>query len=224
MNNNNFNIVVLISGQGTTLQAIIDEIDEHELDYTIQAVISNIPGVKGLERADNAGIPSFAIPRDKQGDRKDYDRQLQDKIDEYKPDLIVLAGFMHVLSDEFVKHYEGSIINIHPSLLPLYRGTNTYQCALEAEEKHHGTSVHFVTHELDGGPLIAQVSFPIKDNDTVETLRVRTQDIERLLYPTIIQWFAAEQVRWNNGKVEWLDKDLAHMAEAGFIQFVEDEI
>ncbi len=214
---NNFNIVVLISGNGSTLQAIIDAIHDKKLNAHISAVISNHPNVYGLERAEKAGIHHDVVSRPKHQDRNEYDKELQKKIAAYKPDLIVLAGFMHILSPDFVKHFEGKIINIHPSLLPHYRGVNTYERALAANETTHGTTIHFVTEELDGGPLIAQISFDIQPEDNHETLRERTQTLERLIYPKVIEWLASKQLRWSNGKVEWLNKDLAAKTHQGFL-------
>ena len=219
-----FNIVVLISGNGSTLQAIIDAIAKQQLHANISAVISNKADAYGLQRAQQAHIPTEVISHQEYNNREQYDQILQQHLDAYQPDLIVLAGFMRILSKEFVKHYTGRIINIHPSLLPAYRGTNTYERALAAKEKLHGTSVHFVTDELDGGPLIAQVSLPILTDDNPTNLQKRTQQLEHQLYPQVINWLATKKVAWKNNKVMWDDGELSKKASEGFVQLSSEEL
>ncbi|MFI4954638.1 MAG: phosphoribosylglycinamide formyltransferase [Gammaproteobacteria bacterium] len=203
---NNFKLIILISGNGSTLQAIINAIKHQQLHAEISAVISNRADAYGLERAQQANIPTQVISHKDYPTREQFDQALQKTIDAYAPNLVVLAGFMRILTPKFVTHYLGRLINIHPSLLPAYRGTHTYERALAANEQQHGTSVHYVTEELDGGPLIAQTSLPILPEDTAETLRVRTQQLEHRFYPQVIEWIATQQVSWCDGKVLWLNK------------------
>lgn len=174
-------IVVLISGEGSNLQAIIDAMHASKLDVSIQAVISNKPDAYGLIRAEQYQIPKHVIRSE---------TELHTLLHHYNPELIVLAGFMRVLSKEFVTTYAGKIINIHPSLLPKYRGLNTHERVLANKEAFHGTSIHFVTEQLDGGPVIAQQKVKVETADTRESLRERIVAIEHLLYPKIIQLLA----------------------------------
>lgn len=191
---NDFNIVVLISGNGSNLQAIIDAIAAGKINGRIVAVISDQVDAYGLERAESAGIKTEVLLAKDHTDRASYDNALQTCIDRYQPQLIVLAGFMRILGKALVKHFHGRVINIHPSLLPNYRGLHTHERVLEAGEKYHGTSVHFVTEELDGGPLIAQETIEITEKDTPETLKQRIQTVEHQLYPKIIAYFAEKRL------------------------------
>jgi len=183
-------IVVLISGNGSNLQAIIDAIREQQLPVEIRAVISNEPGAYGLIRARRAGIPTEVLDHRNFASREDYDRALQVLIDKYHPGLVVLAGFMRILTPGFVQHYQGRMLNIHPSLLPRYQGLNTHQRVLEAGDSVHGVSVHFVTPELDGGPVILQAEVPVHPGDTAQDLAARVHQQEHLIYPLVIRWFA----------------------------------
>jgi phosphoribosylglycinamide formyltransferase-1 len=183
-------IVVLISGSGSNLQSIIDA----ELPITIRAVISNRADAYGLTRAEQAGIPTAVLDHKAYPDRESYDAALQELIDSYQPGLLVLAGFMRILSDGFVRHYEGRMMNIHPSLLPKYRGLNTHARAIEAGDAEAGCSVHFVTPELDSGPLIAQARVPIREDDTPESLAARVLEQEHLIYPEAIRRFAEGEI------------------------------
>lgn len=187
-------LVVLISGNGSNLQAIIDEIKNNNLPAQIVAVISNKADAYGLERANKAGIEHFVLSHQGFADREQYDLALKNIIDELHPDLIILAGFMRILSNEFVEHYLHKMMNIHPSLLPKYKGLNTHQRALDAGDKEHGCSVHFVTPELDDGPVILQATVPIKNNDTAETLAARVHEQEHLIYPEAIRLFAENKI------------------------------
>ena len=193
-------IVVLISGNGGNLQAIIDQA-KRDLPVEIRAVISNSPGVFGLERARNAGIPAHVVDHGKFGDRREFDKELMAVIDQYAPELVVLAGFMRILGNGFVNHYRGRMLNIHPSLLPSYRGLNTHQRALAAGDTVHGVSVHFVTNELDGGPVIIQASVPILAGDDVEKLSARVRKQEHIIYPQVIRWFAEGRLRLEGDKI-----------------------
>jgi phosphoribosylglycinamide formyltransferase-1 len=183
-------VVVLISGRGSNLQSVIDSAARGELDIALRAVISNRPNAGGLERARRAGIPALVVDHCAFPDRRSFDRALAVAIDAYRPQLVVLAGFMRVLSDVFVRHYAGRMINIHPSLLPAYRGLDTHQRVLAAGEQEHGASVHFVTPELDGGPVIAQARVPVHAGDDPETLASRVLEQEHQLLPQVLGWIA----------------------------------
>lgn len=193
-------IVVLVSGNGTNLQAIIDACETSMNDGKVTAVFSNKATAYGLERGKKAGAAAVFVDPKAYETREAYDRALMQQIDEYAPDLIVLAGFMRILSSEFVRHYLGRMINIHPSLLPKYPGLNTYQRAIHAGDEEHGTSVHFVTEQLDGGPVILQAKVPIFDEDTVDTLTDRVQTQEHRIYPLVVQWFVEDRLEMREGK------------------------
>ncbi len=194
-------IVVLISGSGSNLQAIIDNIASKEIDANIAAVISNRPGVKGLERAEQAGIATHVLDHKEYESRETFDVAMMRQIDDHQPDLIVLAGFMRILTSDFVRHYEGRMLNIHPSLLPKYRGLHTHQRALDAGDSEHGVTVHFVTEELDGGPLILQAIVPVCDGDSADDLAERVLKQEHIIYPMAIKWFSEGRLSFQNGQV-----------------------
>lgn len=203
-------VVVLISGNGSNLQAIIDACDSSIKDGKVTAVFSNKATAYGLERAKKADAkPVFIDPADFES-RTAYDVELMRQIDTFNPDLVVLAGFMRILSDGFVRHFKGRMINIHPSLLPKYPGLNTYQRAILAGDEEHGTSVHFVTEQLDGGPVILQAKVPIFDGDSIETLTERVQTQEHRIYPLVVQWFVEERLTMQDGKA-YLDGELLGM-------------
>ena len=187
-------LVVLISGNGSNLQAIIDNITNNNLPAQIVAVISNKADAYGLERAKKAGIEQQVLSHKDYSDRNQYDLALKELIDGYQPDLIILAGFMRILSNKFVEHYFHKMMNIHPSLLPKYKGLNTHQRAIDAGDKEHGCSVHFVTPELDDGPVILQATVKIKENDTAETLAQRVHEQEHRIYPEAIRMFAEKTI------------------------------
>ncbi|MDX1695766.1 MAG: phosphoribosylglycinamide formyltransferase [Ketobacteraceae bacterium] len=176
-------MVVLISGSGTNLQAIIDANEKGAIPGRIAAVISNRPDAGGLRRAGKHGVPGLVIDHRAFNSREAFDEQVMAAIDAFNPRLVVLAGFMRILTEAFVNHYEGRLINIHPSLLPLFKGLNTHQRAIEAGESEHGCSTHFVTYELDGGPVIGQRRVPVLESDTPESLASRVQKEEHILYP-----------------------------------------
>lgn len=188
-------LVVLISGNGSNLQAIIDNIANKNLPAQIVAVISNKANAYGLERAKKAGIPQHVLSHKDFTDRQQYDLALKNLIDTYQPNLIILAGFMRILSNEFVEHYLHKMMNIHPSLLPKHKGLNTHQRAIDAGDKEHGCSVHFVTPELDDGPVILQAKVKIKDDDTAETLAERVHKQEHIIYPKAIRLFAENKIK-----------------------------
>ena len=187
-------LVVLVSGSGSNLQAIIDASSNPDYPAEIVAVISNIEGVKGLERAEKAGIPTAVLDHKNFPDRESYDFALRELIDSYHPEIIVLAGFMRILTDEFVNTYLGKMLNIHPSLLPKYKGLNTHQKAIDAGDERHGATVHFVTPDLDSGPLIIQAEVPVLANDTSESLAARVLEKEHQIYPQAIEWLASGRI------------------------------
>ena len=205
MHNNNLSVVVLISGNGSNLQALLDSSSAG--NYRISGVVSNKSDAYGLQRAEQSNIPTTVVEHRRFANRDLFDKALSEAIDVYEPGLIVLAGFMRILSANFVKRYNGKILNIHPSLLPNYPGTNTHQRVLDAGEKLHGVSVHFVTEELDGGPVIAQRSIAIESIDDAETLALRIQDKEHLLYPAVVSWFADGRLQLEANDA-FLDKQL----------------
>ncbi len=194
-------IVVLISGFGSNLQAILDAINEKNLDAEVIAIISNRSKAKGLNRAREQNIPAYVIPSRKNQSREDYDKRLSEVINRLNPNLVVLAGFMRILSEEFVNQFTGKLINIHPSLLPKYKGLDTHQRAKDAGDRQHGCSVHFVTPELDGGPVIAQAIVLIEKNDDIASLSAKVQEQEHKLYPLVVEWFANKQLELLEDKI-----------------------
>ena len=195
-------VVVLISGQGSNLQVLIDAAQSGSLAIEIRAVFSNRAGAYGLERARQAGIPAASIVPADFADNEHYEHALAAAIDRCSPGLIVLAGFMRILSAAFVRHYRGRMFNIHPSLLPKYRGLHTHRRALEAGDKLHGASVHFVTEELDGGPVVVQGEIDVHAGDDEQSLASRVQEIEHVIYPQAIRLFASGRLRMQNGRAE----------------------
>jgi len=182
-------LVVLISGGGSNLQAIIDAA-ARGLPVELRAVISNRADAQGLVRAERAGIPTRVVEHRDYAGREQYDQALMKQIDRYRPGLVALAGFMRILGPGFVRHYRGRLMNIHPSLLPRFRGLHTHQRALDAGHSRHGASVHFVTEELDGGPLIVQAQVPVLPGDDADRLAARVLEREHQIYPLAIRWFA----------------------------------
>ena len=205
-------IVVLISGKGSNLQAMIDDIHDDEIDASVVAVISNKPEAYGLQRAEQADIKTIVVNSKNSASRDEYDLELQQTIDLLQSDLVVLAGFMRILSDNFVNHFHGKLINIHPSLLPKYQGLNTHQRVLDAGDTHHGASVHFVIPELDSGPLILQAEVALLDDDSVETLAKRVHKQEHIIYPLVIKWFSEGRVKMVGNKTIKDGKELSHDA------------
>jgi phosphoribosylglycinamide formyltransferase-1 len=187
-------LVVLISGRGSNLQAILDGAVSGELPVDIRAVISNRPGVLGLERARQAGVTAVTLDHQAFPDRSAFETTLTALIDHHRPDLVILAGFMRVLTAEFVDHYRGRLLNIHPSLLPKFRGLHTHERAIAAGEREHGASVHFVTPELDSGPVILQARVPVLPGDDPDGLAARILEQEHRIYPLAIRWFAEGRI------------------------------
>jgi phosphoribosylglycinamide formyltransferase-1 len=206
-------IVVLLSGNGSNLQDIIDEISRQKINAKIVAVIANQKTAYGLTRAENAGIPAICIDHKSFASREDYDTQMASCINEYNPNLIVLAGFMRILTPEFVENYQGRMLNIHPSLLPKYKGLHTHQRAIDAGDEEHGASVHFVTPELDGGPVVLQSKVPIFEQQDTQELADRVQQQERQMYPLVIKWFCEDRLKMIDNKAV-LDNQI--LAEEGY--------
>jgi len=199
-------IAVLISGSGSNLQALIDHQQTHSDLYQIVLVISNKADAYGLQRAEKAGIEHTVIDHKLFTDRESFDAELQSVLDQCQVDLVVLAGFMRILTEGFTRHFLGRMLNIHPSLLPKYPGLHTHQRALDAGDKEHGLSVHFVTPELDGGPAILQAKVCIEDDDTVESLQNKVHQQEHLAYPLVVQWFAEGRLKFEDGQA-WFNQN-----------------
>lgn len=199
---NPLRVVVLISGSGSNLQALIDGVAAGNLPIEIVAVISNRPDVMGLSRAANAGIQTLVLDHKGFASREAFDQELMRAIDSYTPGLVVLAGFMRILTPEFTHHYLGRMLNIHPSLLPKFQGLHTHQRAIDAGETQHGVTVHFVTAELDGGPAIVQAVVPVIKTDDANLLARRVQRQEHVIYPLAVKWFAQGDLRMVDGKAE----------------------
>ncbi|AIR63423.1 phosphoribosylglycinamide formyltransferase [Enterobacter sp. Ap-916] len=197
-------IVVLISGNGSNLQAIIDACQQKKINGTISAVFSNKADAFGLERAREAGIPTHALAASEFASREAFDRQLMQEIDAYAPDVVVLAGYMRILSPAFVARYSGRLLNIHPSLLPKYPGLHTHRQVLENGDEEHGTSVHFVTDELDGGPVILQAKVPVFEGDDEDEITARVQHQEHAIYPLVVSWFLDDRLKMRQNAA-WLD-------------------
>ncbi len=189
-------IVVLISGSGSNLQAIMDAIDAGQINGRIAAVLSNKADAYGLERAQKANIPALILKHTEFDDRESFDQAMIEKIDHYQPDLIVLAGFMRILTAEFVRHYQGRMLNIHPSLLPKYKGLHTHKRAIEAGDLYHGCTVHFVTEELDGGPLAVQGKVSIDMDDDEDSLQQKVHAVEHKIYPLAVEWICSDKLKW----------------------------
>ena len=183
-------VVVLLSGTGSNLQALIDSTRTGDSPARIAAVISNRSDAYGLQRAREAGIATRTLDHKAFEGREAFDSDLVELIDAFNPKLVVLAGFMRILSADFVRHYAGRLLNIHPSLLPKYKGMHTHQRALDAGDSEHGCSVHFVTEELDGGPLVVQAVVPVESDDSAQTLAQRVHTQEHRIYPLAVRWFA----------------------------------
>jgi len=211
-------IVVLISGSGSNLQAIIDNITAGRLKARIAGVLSNKADAYGLVRAQQAGIPTAVLAHTEYVDRESFDNAMMQQIDAWQPDVVVLAGFMRILTPAFVQHYEGRLLNIHPSLLPRHKGLHTHRRALEAGDSEHGCSVHFVTAELDGGPVIAQAVVPVLPHDNETLLNERVHKSEHRIYPEVLIWLAEGRLVYRDSHT-WLDGD--RMATPARLNFIE---
>lgn len=195
-------LVVLISGSGSNLQAIIDAIHNGDLHAEIEAVISNQAATTGLQRAKKAGIPTHFVDHKLFPSRELFDQAMIQLIDRVKPDLVLLAGFMRILSPVFIEHYQQRLMNIHPSLLPRYKGLNTHRQAIENHDKIHGASVHYVNDELDSGPIVIQAEVPILATDTAETLAQRVLIEEHKIYPMAIQMHIEGRLRFSDNHLQ----------------------
>jgi phosphoribosylglycinamide formyltransferase-1 len=193
-------LCVLISGNGSNLQAIIDAIAAGRLNAVVSGVISNRPNAYGLERAADAGIDAICLDHTDFDDRASYDAALRAQIEAFGADCVVLAGFMRILTPEFVDAFAGKLVNIHPSLLPKYKGLHTHQRAIDNGDEEHGVSVHFVTPELDGGPVIIQCRVPVFEDDVASDLAERVQEQERRIYPLVLNWFSAGRLSMRDNK------------------------
>jgi phosphoribosylglycinamide formyltransferase 1 len=197
-------LAVLISGSGGNMVAIAKACGSGQINADVAVVISDVPAAGGLARAQSMGLPAKVVDRNAfraqgKSDRGAFETALAGVIDESSADLVILAGFMRVLSGGFVERYQGRMLNIHPSLLPRYKGLDTHARALAAGDSEHGVSVHFVTAELDGGPVIAQAMVPVLRGDDVTSLSARIHAREHILYPMVIEWLTCGRLQWNHG-------------------------
>jgi phosphoribosylglycinamide formyltransferase-1 len=195
-------IVVLISGQGSNMAALIDACEQERWPARIAAVISNRSDAKGLVSASQKGVATEVLEHRGFADREAYDRALIERIDLYGADLVVLAGFMRILSAHFVNHYAGRLLNIHPSLLPAFTGLHPHRQALEAGVKVHGATVHLVTDQLDAGPIVMQAAVPVFVEDDEDALAARVLKVEHQIYPRAVRWFVEDKVEIANGRVQ----------------------
>lgn len=199
------NIVILISGRGSNMEAIVRTASAEAWDCRIAAVISNRPDAEGLTYAAGRGIPTAVVPSKSFASRDAFDTALREEIDRHAPDLVVLAGFMRILTPAFVQHYEGRMLNIHPSLLPSFPGLSTHRQALAAGVRIHGCTVHFVTAELDHGPIVAQASVAVLPGDTEGSLAERVLREEHCIYPQAVRWFIDGRLKIEQGVVHVQD-------------------
>jgi phosphoribosylglycinamide formyltransferase-1 len=203
-----FSAAVLISGGGSNLQAIIDACQAGTLDLELAAVLSNKPRAGGINRARQAGIPVDVVENTAFANREQFDEVVADTLERYAPDLLILAGFMRILSAAFVQRFEGKIVNIHPSLLPEYTGLHTHQRVLDAGEQRHGATVHFVTAELDGGPPIIQGRVAVLEDDDADTLAARVLETEHRIYPEAARLIASGRIEYRDGQTFFDGKQL----------------
>ncbi len=213
-------IAVLISGGGTNLQAILDAVEDGSLPATVTLVVANRADAGGLERARAAGVATAVVSHHDYPDRDSFDQALIETIDPAEPHTLALAGFMRILTPGFVAHYQGRLLNIHPSLLPRHPGLHTHTRVLEEGDEEHGCSVHFVTEELDGGPLIARAPVPVYANDTETSLSKRVAEREHRLYPRVLRWRAEERLWLTDAGAE-LD---GHLLDALGREMTEDNL
>jgi phosphoribosylglycinamide formyltransferase-1 len=197
-------IVVLISGRGSNMRALVERSRDPAVGYEVAAVVADQPAAAGLAIARDLGVPAHLVAADKSIPRARYDEQLAAAIDPYAPALIVLAGFMRILSPEFVSRHEGRILNIHPALLPKYPGLHTHERAIDARDEQHGATVHFVTAELDEGPAVIQARIRVEPEDDARSLSARVQVLEHRIYPIAVRWFCTGRLRYAAGRA-WLD-------------------
>jgi phosphoribosylglycinamide formyltransferase-1 len=201
-------VVVLLSGRGSNMQALL------EAGIPVSAVISNVAGAGGLAVAAARDVPCEVLPHGNFSSREAFDAALAAKVDAYAPRLVALAGFMRVLTAGFVRRYEGRLLNIHPSLLPAFPGLNTHRRALEEGVRLHGCTVHFVTAELDHGPIVIQGALPVRDGDTEASLAARVLELEHQVYPRAVRWFLEDRLVIESGRVRVKDKDAQFLFSA----------
>lgn len=209
MSNKRCKTAVLISGSGSNLQSFIDRGAAGDVALDLSVVFSNKPDAYGLTRARDAGIPVTCLEHGHFDTREEFDQAAAATLDKWQPELLVLAGFMRILSPWFIAHYAGRILNIHPALLPAYPGLDTHQRVLDAGDKWHGSTVHFVTEELDGGPRILQGKLAVDPNETAAELCARVQSVEHQIYPEAANWFGQGRLECRNGEA-WLDDKPLH--------------
>ena len=197
-------IVVLISGRGSNMRALVERSHDPAMGYRVAGVLSDQAQAAGLQVAADLGVPARALVPAKAAPRTDYDSQLAAAIEEFAPSLVVLAGFMRILSAPFVVRYVGRILNIHPSLLPKYPGLDTHRRVIEARDSQHGATVHFVTEQLDGGPPIIQGRIHVEPDDDAESLQARVHVLEHRIYPLAVRWYCTGRLRYREGRA-WLD-------------------
>jgi phosphoribosylglycinamide formyltransferase-1 len=214
-------LAVLISGSGSNLQAFIDAIDEGSLDASIALVLSNRADAYGLERARSAGIQTAVVDHREYPSREDFDYALVETLEPHQPDLVILAGFMRILTPVFIAPFAGRLLNIHPSLLPKYPGLHTHQRAIDAGDSHAGATVHFVTEELDGGPPIVHCKVPVQAQDSAETLAARILEKEHRIYPLAASWFGQGRLKLDNGAA-LLDEKVLPEGGTEFLDQVEN--
>lgn len=198
----NKRIVILISGSGTNMVKIAEQCAELRVAGKVAAVIANKADAGGLAKAAELGISTAVLSHRDYASRESYDQALAELVESYQPDVVVLAGFMRILTADFVQQFQGRMLNIHPSLLPKYKGMHTHERALANGDSEHGVSVHFVTEELDGGPVILQAKVPIFDGDTVDDLQQRVHEQEYRVYPLVVNWLCTERLRLSSAGAE----------------------
>ncbi len=216
MNESECRTAILISGSGSNLQSFIDRVAAGKISLDLSVVFSNRPDAYGLTRARDAGIDTACIEHGDYESREQFDRAVAAELDNWQPELLILAGFMRILSPWFVDHYEGRILNIHPALLPLYPGLNTHQRVLDAGDEYHGSTVHFVTAELDGGPRILQGRLRVSPTKSADELMSRVQAVEHQVYPTAADWFGQGLLEFRGGAA-YLDG--RHLDEPEILDF-----
>lgn len=202
-----FPIAILISGRGSNMVAIAREAHAGRLPVTVAVVLSDQPDAAGLQRARELGLPTEVAASTRSQPRTEYDGQLALVLARYQPKLVVLAGFMRILGPALVRDFAGRLLNIHPSLLPAYRGLHTHRRVLADGQREHGCSVHFVTDELDGGPVVLQAKVPVLPEDSEETLSARVQAQEHRIYPMVIEWYVSGRLQWRDNQA-WFDEKL----------------
>jgi phosphoribosylglycinamide formyltransferase-1 len=207
-------IAIVLSGRGSNMAAIAEACASQRWPARIVSVVGNVPFAEGLARAEALGLPVRVVDHRAEPDRERYDEALVRTLDAEAPDLVVLAGFMRILTGRFVRHYEGRLLNVHPSLLPAFPGLHTHRRALEAGVQVHGATVHFVTDDLDCGPIVAQAAVRVREDDTEDALRARVLRAEHRLYPMAVRWFVEDRLRIRGSRVQVCSEGLAERGEA----------